>query len=103
MANRKPFDNGLTPAQAERLALLAEECGELVQAIGKVLRHGYDSHNPNDRTHRGNRADVEREAGQVIAVIDMMCEAGELDAGPVNGATAEKRLSVRKYLHHASQ
>ena len=34
-----PF-NGLTPAEAERLALLMEECGEVVQIIGKVLRHG---------------------------------------------------------------
>ena len=33
--------NGLTPAEAKRLALLAEECGEVLQAIGKVLRHGF--------------------------------------------------------------
>jgi hypothetical protein len=38
--------NGLTPAEAERLALLAEECGEVIQAIGKVLRHGYESRHP---------------------------------------------------------
>lgn len=38
--------NQLTPAQAELLALLAEECGECVQAIGKILRHGYGSSNP---------------------------------------------------------
>lgn len=40
--------NGLTPAEAERLALLSEELGEAQQAIGKILRHGYDSSNPVD-------------------------------------------------------
>lgn len=41
----QPF-NRLTPAEAERLALLAEECGEAIQAIGKILRHGYESNHP---------------------------------------------------------
>jgi hypothetical protein len=36
--------NQLTDAEAERLALLAEECGEVVQVIGKILRHGYESY-----------------------------------------------------------
>ena len=30
--------NNLTPAEEERLALLSEECGEVIQAIGKVLK-----------------------------------------------------------------
>jgi len=45
MSDEKHF-NGLSPAEAERLALLAEECGEVVQAVCKVLRHGYESTNP---------------------------------------------------------
>ena len=40
--------NGLTPAEAERLAMLAEECGEVIQMVGKILRHGYDSYHPAD-------------------------------------------------------
>ena len=32
--------NNLTPGEAERLAILAEECGEVIQIIGKILRHG---------------------------------------------------------------
>ena len=38
--------NQLTPAEAERLALLLEELGEAQQAIGKILRHGYASTHP---------------------------------------------------------
>lgn len=42
--------NQLTPAEAERLAMLAEECGEVIQVIGKILRHGYDSYHPANST-----------------------------------------------------
>ena len=35
--------NGLTEAEAELLAILSEECGEVVQMVGKVLRHGLES------------------------------------------------------------
>ena len=38
--------NKLTAAQTERLAILSEELGEAQQAIGKIMRHGYDSCNP---------------------------------------------------------
>lgn len=46
--------NKLTPAEAERLAMLAEECAEVIQIIGKILRHGYESHHPEtpDITNR---------------------------------------------------
>lgn len=39
--------NGLSPAETERLALLSEEMGEVQQAIGKILRHGYESIHPD--------------------------------------------------------
>lgn len=51
--------NQLTPAEAERLALLAEECGEVIQAIGKILRHGYESRHPDGGPT--NREALERE------------------------------------------
>lgn len=55
--------NRLTPAEAERLALLAEECGEVIQAIGKVLRHGFESTHPDGGPT--NRESLERECGDV--------------------------------------
>lgn len=54
--NWKPF-NELNPAQVELLALLAEEMGEAIQAIGKVLRHGYESYHPV--TEDGNRESLD--------------------------------------------
>ena len=45
--------NKLTPAEDERLAMLAEECAEVIQIVSKIQRHGYDSWHPDDplKTH----------------------------------------------------
>ena len=32
--------NGLTPAEDERLAMLAEECAEVIKIVSKIQRHG---------------------------------------------------------------
>ena len=37
--------NGLSESEQERLSILIEECGEVVQAACKILRHGYESFN----------------------------------------------------------
>ena len=55
------FSNELTPAESERLALLSEEMGEAIQAIGKILRHGYESTGP--KTIVRNRTSLEKELG----------------------------------------
>ena len=50
ICNSRSHFNCLTPAQAERLAMLAEECGEVIQIIGKILRHGYESYHPDQQS-----------------------------------------------------
>lgn len=71
--------NRLTSAEAERLAILAEECGEVVQAIGKILRHGYASCHPDqNNSDRDNRADLEKECGDVRCAISALCDAGDI-------------------------
>lgn len=39
----KPHFNKLSNAELERLACLAEECGEVVQVVGKIISHGYEN------------------------------------------------------------
>jgi NTP pyrophosphatase (non-canonical NTP hydrolase) len=73
---------GLTAAQIERLAWLGEECGELVQAIGKVMRHGYISASPYGGPN--NRAALERELGDVLAAIDLVKDAGDVRRADVH-------------------
>lgn len=97
-----PF-NKLTTAQAELLALLSEELGEAQQAIGKILRHGYESRNPLLPHSLTNRAALAKELGDVLCAIDLICLTGDdLDFADVNIARHEKRGRVGSYLHHVS-
>jgi hypothetical protein len=90
--------NDLTPAQAERLALLLEELGESQQAIGKILRHGYESHHPDGGP--SNRVNLVRELAQVIASIDLMVGAKDFNPQTLQKFREEKHEKVRQYLHH---
>jgi hypothetical protein len=92
--------NQLTAAQAERLALLLEELGEAQQAIGKILRHGYNSHNPNDGVR--NRFSLERELGDVRHCIERLCDAGDISEVAIHNESEAKGKRVEQYLHHQS-
>lgn len=92
-----PHFNGLSPAEAERLAYLIEELGEAQQAVGKILRHGYDSHNPDAPQLGDNRVQLTKELVDVAGAIARMASAGDVplhilsDANPNKGA---------RYMHH---
>lgn len=90
--------NRLTPAEAERLAMLAEECAEVIGIVGKILRHGYDSHHP-DSPALSNRDLLAGEIADVDAVVKAM-KAGELkdyEARDIIGTRWKKKL---RYSHH---
>jgi NTP pyrophosphatase (non-canonical NTP hydrolase) len=89
---------GLSPAEIERLAMLAEECGEVVQAVGKVLRHGWDSSSPYGS--RTNRATLEREVGDVRAVIGLMLDYHDLHLAEVQTWQRRKRAAVPRRTHY---
>lgn len=94
--------NQLTPAQAERLAILAEEAGEIVQAVGKILRHGYASYHPND-DRVDNRDMLSREIGDITAVIHDMVVQEDLRLSVINHQRDTKLERLRAgtlYLHH---
>lgn len=87
--------NGLTPAEAERLAMLAEECGEVVQVVGKVLRHGYGSHHPDGGPD--NRVALRYEIEDLRAVIAAMDRAGDVAPSPNDEGRWPRKL---RYAHH---
>lgn len=95
---RKHF-NGLSPAHLEALALIAEECAEVVQAIGKILRHGLASEHPD--SHITNYLTLQRETGDLLAALRIGEVQGMIDWGTVIRARDSKLIKVAKYLHHA--
>ena len=93
------FDNDLNHAETERLALLSEECAEIVKAVGKIMRHGYSSRKPTVADSPTNREDLEREIGDVLWAVDLMAHAGDISmlrARMDQGRHQRKR----RYLHH---
>jgi NTP pyrophosphatase (non-canonical NTP hydrolase) len=92
--------NGLRPDEAERLAFLLEELGEAQHAIGKVLRHGYASTNPNEINFPSNRERLEDELGDILAAIRLLVDAGDLRERWIDGARDLKLKSVARWMHH---
>lgn len=90
--------NGLWPAEAERLAMLAEECAETIGIIGKILRHGYDSYHP-DTPSITNRDMLADELADVNAVVKAMkrSELRDYTCEDVIGNRWRKKL---RYSHH---
>lgn len=95
------FSNNLTPAEDERLSLLLEECGEVIQAIGKIMRHGYESHDPTSASvSPSNRESLEKELGDVKYAINRMALAGDVNVLAIEGAKKAKADRIHRYLHH---
>lgn len=105
-ADKKPSVvnvNELTPAETERLAILAEEMGEAVQVIGKILRHGYESRNPLDKKSKSNRANLELELGDVISAINRMVRENDVDGDDIESRSIVKDIKIKQWLHHQDE
>lgn len=89
--------NGLTPAEIERLAMLAEECGEVVQIVGKILRFGYESHHP-DNPDVTNRTLLRQELTDIFGACHLMENRKDIDhatVGEIWEAMAKKLRASR--------
>ena len=89
--------NRLTPAEAERLAMLAEEAAEVIQVVGKILRHGYASWHP-DNPQLDNRALLMNELADFNAVqLLMECSGDVFRTGDEIEHAMTRKLT---YAHH---
>ena len=106
------MSNGLSDAEMERLGKLNEELGEVnkelgqvitqigktIQAIGKTLIHGKLAE------FQGyvwdNKADIERELGDLEAAIELCVQAGDLSRDNINAAKVAKLPKITRYMSH---
>lgn len=91
--------NNLSPAETERLDMLAEEAAEIVMAVSKIKRHGWSSHNPDAPAKGDNRRQLEAEMADLLGVWTAMRSAGEVYDPSLydTGKAWEKKL---RYAHH---
>ncbi len=91
--------NQLTPAMAERLAMLAEECAEVVQIVCKIQRHGAASYHPNDKNRVPNAELMRSELIDLLAVMLLMKSAD--DFRPITDAEIDRAVSKKLlFAHH---
>jgi NTP pyrophosphatase (non-canonical NTP hydrolase) len=91
--------NKLTAGQTERLALLAEEAGEVVQIVGKILRHGLNSCHPKNAS-QDNADLLAIEIGDFQHAVELLAQAGDVSVQAIQEARNDKAESVARYLHH---
>lgn len=92
--------NQLTPKQTELLGGTSEECGEVVQVIGKILRHGLDSRKPTNAEALTNRDNLTSELADIAAMTDLLIENGVIDATMWEFLKEKKRARFLQYAHH---
>lgn len=100
--NPRPYSR-LTNSQVERLAMLVEECGEVIQAATKVLRHGYESFDPDNPALTSNAEHLEREICDLLAVVRGMTILGDLGNEPSIRDLATVWLRKMQWTHHQSE
>jgi hypothetical protein len=88
--------NQLSEAEAERLAILIEECSEVIQAATKIQRHGHRHYH----TTETNREQLEREIGDLVHAIKRMQTASDINPLKITARVASKPQMIRAYLHH---
>lgn len=89
----------LTPAQAERLEMLAEEAAEVIQAVTKILRYGYNNYHPHDPHGPNNRDMLREEMMELAAVYWAMGDMEDLYANWFSGLQHNWKRKL-KYTHH---
>jgi len=92
--------NNLTPKQTELLGGTSEECGEVVQVIGKILRHGLDSRKPTNAEALTNRDNLTAELADIAAMTELLIENGVIDAANWKALKDKKRDRFMQYAHH---
>ena len=92
--------NKLTPAELERLACLAEECAEVIHAVGKILRHGYEDCNPFEESEVNNRRKLEEELGDLRYSIQSMSLAGDVKEQLIAHWTLARHAKAKRFMHH---
>ena len=91
--------NKLTPAEAERFAILAEEANEVAQMCMKILRHGRMSYHPNDLCKVPNSRLITSEIADFLAVMRDMEKHGDFDR-VTEGQIHQSMQKKRKFTHH---
>jgi NTP pyrophosphatase (non-canonical NTP hydrolase) len=78
--------------------LLAEEASEVIHAVTKILRHGWESTHPSCDGFV-NRTQLAKELGDLRAIHALFLQCGDLKNTDYVKFAVNKLQRVQKYLH----
>jgi len=79
----------------EVMDILQEECAEVIQALSKISRFGLDNLKPGKP--KTNRAHLEDEIGDVLAMVDILLEMSVIDRQNLEIAKRAKIEKLKKW------
>lgn len=91
--------NKLTNPEIERLSCLIEECGEVIQVVGKIQRHGFEHRHPK-YGNRPNRENLTAEIADLLIAIERMIDNGDVFEKVISYFKSTKLAKVDKSLRY---
>ena len=85
----------MNKVENEIMDIAQEECAEVIQAISKVRRFGFDGKHP-DKTFN-NREHLEEEIGDLCCMFDLMREHNMINWANVITASENKRKKLKEW------
>lgn len=86
----------LTPSEQKDLIILAEECGEVVQAVAKIFRFGADEKNPAEPEGLTNREKLELEVADVASAVKALVKGRTISPKKIRHFEEEKSAKVAR-------
>lgn len=83
----------LPDKEREILIILQEECAEVIQVISKMHRFGAD----NVYNGVSNKDRLTQEIGDVLVLVNHVCDTGIIERNAVSLAMAKKAEKLRKW------
>jgi NTP pyrophosphatase (non-canonical NTP hydrolase) len=79
----------------EIMGILQEECAEVIQAVSKVNRFGLDNTKPG--TEYSNREHLEEELGDLVAMINILCDTNIVSDQRIKQAAKAKLQKLKQW------
>jgi len=79
----------------EIMGILQEKCAEVIQAVSKVNRFGLDNFKPGNI--KTNRQHLEEELGDLVAMINLMCETKLVNEHSIEAAAHAKLEKLKQW------
>lgn len=86
----------MTNDENEILNITLEECAEVIQAISKVFRFGWNSCHP-DKPEYDNKDHLNEEVGDLCCMIQLMIDHNMVDREAVESAALQKLEKLKKW------